>query len=555
MKKIGFLFVLFQIPVQIGIAQIINVPADHPSIQSAINAAADGDTILVAEGTYFENINFRGKAITIASHFLIDGNTSHISNTVINGSQPVYPDSASVVTLCSGEDTTSILTGFTITGGKGSKIFMSPLGVYWKSGGGINIFNSGAKIEDNIITGNSLSATFMQVIGGGISAIPDNNHRNIILKNNQVYGNEIVSSTYAQGGGINAGSENGMTLVEGNIVFKNKVSCTGTWKANAGGIMLGTMHPWTAHMIIRNNFITENEIHCVSSQGGAIFLTFVARGGEYQSGTSNIRIYNNVISYNYSQDRGGGIAMWDQSNVSYQVEHPNPIIYNNTIVGNKARKGAGIFNLDMNALFFNNIIWNYSENEVGEINMDGMSVPGLGNLINYGIIQSFSNDIKGGWPGEGNMNFDPILDTETFELAESSPCIGNGVDSIQISGKWYTSPSFDLSGNQRPHPINDRVDMGAIESQYEGFVYIQPKSNIEESLNLYPNPTNNLLNIDFETFIHGEMEIRNLNGQVIYKRPVQSVAEQIDMTRYPKGIYFVTVRSDAWVRTMKILKY
>ncbi len=49
----------------------------------------------------------------------MDGDTNHINNTIIDGSQPSNPDYGSVVTFITGEDTTSIICGFTITGGTG----------------------------------------------------------------------------------------------------------------------------------------------------------------------------------------------------------------------------------------------------------------------------------------------------------------------------------------------------------------------------------------------------------------------------------------------------
>jgi len=102
-------------------ATIINVPADYDTIQVAINASADGDTVLVADGHYYERINFYGKGILLTSEFMLDGDTIHIQNTIIDADTLVLGVAAtgSVVCFVNGEDSTSVIQGFTLQNGIG----------------------------------------------------------------------------------------------------------------------------------------------------------------------------------------------------------------------------------------------------------------------------------------------------------------------------------------------------------------------------------------------------------------------------------------------------
>ena len=120
----------------------LDVPGSYPAIQSAIDAALDGDVVLVGPGNYAENINFKGKAILVTS-------SEGPEKTIIEGSRR-----DSVVKFYSHEGRESVLEGFTITGG------------YPRfdagQGGGVSIWLSSPTIRGNIISGNWACA------GGGI---------------------------------------------------------------------------------------------------------------------------------------------------------------------------------------------------------------------------------------------------------------------------------------------------------------------------------------------------------------------------------------------------
>jgi len=106
-------------------------------IQEGIDASVNSDTVLVYPGIYYENINFNGKDITVASLLLTTGNESYIDSTIIDGNQ-----NGSVVTFENDETNDAVLMGFTIQNGSGKVI-----SIYNMLGGGIFINYSSPSLK------------------------------------------------------------------------------------------------------------------------------------------------------------------------------------------------------------------------------------------------------------------------------------------------------------------------------------------------------------------------------------------------------------------------
>lgn len=241
LSKLLILFLL-AISSSSAFCQILNVPGKYPSIQKAIQAAQKGDTVLVDEGTYYENINFRGKSIVVASKYLTTKDTSYITKTIIDGSKPLYPDSASCVMLINAEDNSAVLAGFTITHGKGTIV------EGYIEGGGVLLYKSNATIRNNIITHNSVSAG-----GGGIAAWRGKP---------SLLNNLVINNTGEYAAGIVLNWSDG--IIKNNIIYHN-IKTGSRWLT--GGLMI-----WDAlgHPLIENNTIVGNYSN---TQAGGISIT------------------------------------------------------------------------------------------------------------------------------------------------------------------------------------------------------------------------------------------------------------------------------------------
>ena len=198
-------------------------PADFNNIQAAIDDCNNGDVIIVAEGTYFENIHFMGKNITLTSKDL--NNPDVVAATIIDGN-----DANSVVTFSGTEDSNCVLSGFTVTDGNAP------------AGGGIYGNGTLATIEYNVIKDNKS----IEFYGGAGICDCDGLIRNNFINSNHAWG--------CCGGGRGGGLSECDGIIISNIVWDNH--------AYAGGGM------YRCNGVIRNNLLVDNK----GLYGGAFVL-------------------------------------------------------------------------------------------------------------------------------------------------------------------------------------------------------------------------------------------------------------------------------------------
>jgi len=188
-----------------GTGLVIKVPLHHYSIQSAVDEAKDGDTILISPNTYYENIVIDNKNIILRSDVDGDPTTYDIkpNGTVLNGLA-----SDTVVKLIGTSE--AEIDGFTITNGLATK------------GGGVFLNGGNAVIKNNVITNNAAGSgagfasnlnAFPVLINNSIinnTALSTGGGLYIELSSAWLWNNLIVGNSALRGGGIDIVDSGGL---------------------------------------------------------------------------------------------------------------------------------------------------------------------------------------------------------------------------------------------------------------------------------------------------------------------------------------------------------
>ena len=399
-------------------AATIRVPSDYPSIQQAIDAAVPGDTVVVAPGVYYENINFLGKDITVTSE-------QGPAVTVIDGH-----NAGSVATFKSSETRNAVLAGFTLQGGYGTGF----------GGGGVAILSASPTIRDNIISDNYVCGS-----GGGISSL----YGSPLIQHNTIARNHARFCT-GMGLGIYVYGNSTAEIVDNLITANND---TGVYSVIGGGITLFA----AGNVTVRRNVISQNVIAgpygC--GYGGGLDLLGNVRGVI----TDNLIVRNRAC-------RGAGVEWFE-----YSASNGSTVFTNNTVADNEAAFGAAAVYLsgvvDNRNTIENNIIAARSGPALSCNNVQGATLPVLVANDVYRVdlpASSYAGTCPDQTGLNGNISADPLfLDAAAgdYRVWMNSPVIDAGNDGAPGIA------SVDLAGGARIVDGDgdgaDRVDLGGLE--------------------------------------------------------------------------------------------
>lgn len=441
------------LPVLTSEAKVITVdddgPAEFRNILAAMNASANGDTIVVKPGTYNQRVSFDNKAVTLTSENPDDPNV--VGATIIS----VVGFTGHSVSFDLKEGPGSVLTGFTITGR------------------GIYCYGTSPTISKNIIRNCTNYG-----IEGENNAAP-------VISDNVIRSNVFPGIYYCNGpitGNVITQNKGGIAFCNGPVT-NNIISNNIDLDIGRGGGLSFCKGPIRDN-VISYNYATYKGGGCYECTGEITNNIIIGNGSVIAGGglcNSQGRIANNIIAGNRS-DNGGGLFGCTR-------------IYNNTIVGNAARENGGGLSqcpgyINGNIIAFNragsvggiygdainsyNALWS---NEGG--NFGGGAVVGPGDMIANPLFagdgywdpnatpdQSDDFWVEGDYHLRSESGRWSPSDKRWIKDAQTSPCIDAG------------DPNADWTAELWPH--GKHINIGAYGGTAQASMSLLPVGNVAD---------------------------------------------------------------------------
>jgi parallel beta-helix repeat protein len=443
------------------VPNVIYVPDGYAKIQWAVDNASAGDTIIVRDGTYYENV--------VVNKHLSLKSENRSAYTTINGGGRGH-----VVRITADNVR---MEGFTVTGSgwyeydsgleiTSSNNIITNNSISNNNAHGIYLYSSS---NNNIITSNNIYSNSwygIRLSSSSNNRISSNNISNndggIYLdssSNNSITSNNISNNDY----GIGLGSSSNNNIISSNNISNNdygiglysssnnnNISSNNIYSNNYAGIYLDSSS---------NNSITSNNI---SNNYDGIVLNpssnnSITSNNIYSNNDNGIDLYsssnNSITSNNIYSNNWHGIAL----GLSYN----NSISSNNIYSNNE--EGIALYSSSNNSITSNNIysnnydgIWLYSSSN---------NLIFLNNLINNSYNVDFYSST--------NIWNSPSKVTYTYNGSEFENYLGNYwndykekyPDAEEIDGTGIGDTPYSIDGDKDNYPLKERFEnyFGSVE--------------------------------------------------------------------------------------------
>ena len=290
-----------------------------------MNAAFDGDTVIVYPGTYNEDVNFETKSITLGSLNLENTTSSFVENTIINGQ-----------VLVTSVDNPGAIVGLSISGsGHGIYVTQNTNGFLIKDvnirdneSSGILAYDSHFLIEQSRISNHNYS---------GYGAGANINNSNVHFVNCYI----DINSSSSYGGGLYVNNSN--VLIDNSTFYDNYTNGSG------GGLYVGN----NSDILIKNGIFRKNRSY---------------NGGGLATSNSKIVLSQSIIDSNYSSSHGGGIQFGTSDSDTAFFDDLEIIANTSSSSGGGISKSGNYYLLYMNST---KILNNISNASGGGMYLDG----------------------------------------------------------------------------------------------------------------------------------------------------------------------------------------
>jgi hypothetical protein len=421
----AFLCTAFSASVMVN-ANTLHVPSQYATIQEGLNAAAPGDSVLVAAGTYTENVVWP------------QTNDLHLLSDPLNATRPIIDGAMAGRVIDIETDGSTVfsaeISGFAVTHG-----YLNVPAHNGETGSGIFVSNGVLQLSNCVLSDNQVTSTFdIQNSGGGAGLS--------IVSTPAGYTNRIESCRFTfnsvthltNGDGPALHLDGAPALIKNTEISHNRISVS--------EVALGMIYDFASDITLDGVKIDNNQ--AVTTQSLPVGFAAI-KGTAVFSYLSNVELADSKIANNLATPQNStltvlGAAIYFYGEGTTLKVLSSSIAYNQRTDG-AATSGTAVFfssTTARTASVANSILWNPGDGD----EIDNFSKPAA----------VASSDVRNGYRGSSNLGVDPLFVSESdLHLQPASLCINAGNNRL--------APARDIDGNTRPLPAGTNTDLGCYE--------------------------------------------------------------------------------------------